>query len=404
MPEQHADLSADVVILGAGMGGFYAFTSLAKALRQRGMRKKVILVDSQDTFVFIPLLHEVTADEVSAETIGVPLAELARRAGQQFVRARVEHIDTASRTVRTSAGTIAYNYCVVALGSGVNYLNIPGAREQSLGLRTLPMALAIRQRIGSFIKEGRAANIVIVGGGYTGVELAGELATIARHFRRAGLRGKTSQLSLHLVEFNERVLPTLPEAAQRKAMRRLQALGVMLHMRASAKAVFPDRVELADSTQLASDLTIWCVGVKSSAEQFLDPDLQTKGRIAVTSYLAATNNDHVYAIGDMALGTNPDDGQPYPQLGSVAYDQGEYVGRRLAALLAGEKPAMAFHFTLPGVLVPIGKGYGLGIFGTTILEGFLPWMLRKLVFLYYLPGWRRKMLLVSRWLLHLRRR
>lgn len=388
---------ADILILGAGIGGYETFRTLKKYLAKNGFKKTITIVDQNNYFTFTPLLHEVASGSVEPAHATVPLAELVYKTPHTFVKAFVKEILPAENLVKTDAGDISYTFCVVALGSGVHYYGVPGAEKFSYHTRTLPSAMRLRtdliRRIES--REDKTA-ITIVGGGYTGVEVAGQLARLVS----SDLRKLYPQdaVTISLVEASPVLAPTLPERAQKLILKRLTKLGVKVILSSGVKEVFKDQVLLANGAKMNSDFTVWCAGIGNVAGNYMSKNMCERDRLPVTEFLNNPAHSNLYGVGDIICGHNVGTTVPYPQLGEAAHKQGEYVAKHIIATMGGRR-LQPFNFHSRGTLMPVGDRYGLFIRGSWVLTGLIAWWLRRLVYIMFVPGISRKLRIMWDWIL-----
>lgn len=392
-------IQTDILILGAGIGGHKTFRTLQKLLRRYGLKKQITIVDRNNYFTFVPLLHEVAGGAVEPGHSAIPLREVVSGTPHQFICAEINTVDPATRTVSTSEGEISYEYCVLALGSGVNFFGVPGAAEHCYTVRTLQAAMHLRETIIKKLEDTRdATTINVVGGGFSGVEVAGQLAyLIKRDFKKLY---PNDQITIGLIELGKTVVPqTLPKA-QQIIKQRLNKMGVVLHLETQVKEVAADSILLGDGSRIRSDITIWCAGVGNVAEQFLPKEYCERGRLPVTEFLTASKTDSLYGVGDVILGHNAGSEIFFPQLGEAADYEGEYVAGHIANRLRG-KPTKPFFFRSKGILMPIGDRYGVAVFGKVVLSGLPAWWLRRTVYVMFMPGFLFKLQLIFDWTLRL---
>ncbi|MBI2444551.1 MAG: NAD(P)/FAD-dependent oxidoreductase [Candidatus Magasanikbacteria bacterium] len=387
--------SADIIILGAGIGGWTAFRTLARGLRRAGLPHTIILINDTDYFTFKPLLHEVVSGSVLPEHASFSLPPKCPPP-HVFVQARVQKINPPEKTVATDRGLFSYQYCIVALGSNVNYFNIPGAAAYSYPITDLPAALRLRQALMDKIAAATThLNVVIVGGGYTGVEVAGQLAWLAR--QELSRRYPQKQTTITIVERGAQIAATLPLPAQSLVKQRLEDLGVRLLLGAAVQKVTNQAVRLADGTMLPADVTVWAAGLRHTAPDYLAPESLEKNCLPVNEHLQLVGFPTLYAIGDIAYFCPPSAASPAPQLGETAHKEGEYAARHIIAALRRRK-IKPFRFVSKGTVMPIGEHYGLLIIkNRMVLKGLLAWWFRRLVYVWYLPGPAHKLKLMLDW-------
>ena len=390
-------MQSDILILGAGIGGYETFRSLARGLKADHRLETITLVDENNYFTFIPMLHEVASGSVLPEHAVIPLRELVAGTPHQFLRAKVLQIDPKNKTVQTSSGQISYNYAVVALGSQTNFFGVPGAEEFAQHVRDLSGAKRIEETLFNILEKNPAEiTLTIVGGGYTGVELAGQFGYLATHQLKRLY--KNTKLKIRLIQASETLIPILPKKAQVLAQKQLQKMGVEILFNSAVAAVTPTDVKLKTGEILPSDLTIWSAGFKNIAENFMTVEACDRGRIPVDHFLRSPIFSNLYAIGDIACATNPGENSPIPQLAEVAHQAGQFVARHILATLQNKTTA-PFLFKTHGTLMPVGDWYGIGVWGQHVFSGRFIWWLRRTVYVHFLPGWGRKLRIVLDWTL-----
>lgn len=389
----------DIAILGAGIGGYETFRSLARLLKRKGIAKKITIIDQNNYFTFTPMLHEVASGSIEPQHCTIPLRELVYKTPHTFLKARVEKIDPEQKIISTSQGELQYEYCVVALGSSVNYFNTLGAEQYCYGVRTLPRAMELHEELFRRLESTTQQELVltVVGGGFTGVEVAGQLAHLARRDIKKLYPEK--KITIQIVEAGPTILKPLPQIAQKKIAEYLAKKDVVVHLNFQIKEVTATHLIGNGGQNLTSDFTIWSAGVKNIAEDLLGSEVCEKGCIPVNEFLQSKHHSSLYAVGDIALSFNPNSEHPQPQLGEVAHKEGEYVAHHLVATLQN-KPHKPFVFKSLGTLMTVGEWHGLALIGPFILFGRLAWWIRRTVYLMFMPGIIRKLKIVIDWTLH----
>lgn len=387
----------DILILGGGIGGYETYRSLAAQLAQSRINKKITLVDKNDYFTFVPLLHEVATGTIGANHTTIPLPELLKETPHTFIQASVQSIDPEKKKVTTDKEIITYDYCVVALGSTVNYFGIQGAEEHTLPVRTYTDALTLQKKIHAILDVSLTEPITIniIGGGFTGIEIAGQVHDIIKNFVKTHKAGRPIQLNI--IEGMKTILGPLPPKVQTTITAVLTKWRVKIYTGRLVARVNPDAIILEDGTIIYNSLAIWSGGVKNVAEPLLPAGYTEKGRMLTTPYLTHPQNNSLYAVGDVALAKNSQ-GQPIPQLGEVAHKEGKYVAKHIVAKIKG-KTVSPFIFSSKGTLIPVGSHFGAAIIGRFVFFGTLAWYLRRIVYLLFIPGWKNKWHIVTDWTL-----
>lgn len=390
-----------VVIVGAGFGGLEA----ARALRRAPVR--VTVLDRSNHHLFQPLLYQVATASLSPADIASPIRRvLARQVNTQVLLANVRAIDVARRTIVLEDDEIAYDFAIVAAGSSHAYFGHSEWARVAPGLKTLEDALAIRRRIllAFEIAERRRTDderqtlltFVIVGGGPTGVELAGALAEIARHslaheFRTIDPR----RAKVLLIERNATILPTFPEPLRRAARAALQRLGVEIREGVAVTAIEPGVVQF-DGETLRAGTVLWAAGVAaSSLGASLGVPLDRAGRVIVESDLRVPGHPELFVIGDLASFTHQAE-KPLPGLAPVAQQQGRHAAANVVRLIRG-LPTRPFHYVDYGNMATIGRGAAIADFGRIRLSGFMGWLAWLFVHIMRLVGFRNRVAVFFEW-------
>jgi NADH:quinone reductase (non-electrogenic) len=391
-----------VVIVGAGFGGIEAAAALSR------VAVDVIVLDRQNHHCFQPLLYQVATAALSPAEIAWPIRHMLRQQRNATVfMAEVEAVDLAARFVETSAGPISYDYLVIATGATHSYFGHDDWAKFAPGLKRIEDATRIRRSIllaferaelaSNDAERQRLLTFVIVGGGATGVEMAGAIAEIARQtlandFRRIDPRNSR----IILLEAGPRVMPTLPEDLSRYAERALSRMGV--DVRTSTRVIGCDaRGVDVDHGRIDASTTIWAAGVVASpAASWLGAAHDRAGRVLVRPDLSVPDHPEVFVIGDAAA-VHDDNGEPVPGVAPAAKQMGHYVGRLIAARLAG-KSLPAFRYRNLGELATIGRRAAVVKFGRLHLKGFTGWLFWSLAHIYFLIGVKNRFIVAFTWL------
>jgi len=394
-----------VVIVGAGFGGLEA----AKALRHAPVEMTVI--DRVNHHCFQPLLYQVATAALSPADIAWPIRSiLATQKNTRVVMADVTAIDTDAKEVRTDrTAPFRYDFLVIATGVTHSYFGHDEWAPYAPGLKRIEDATEIRRRLlrafeAAEVSEDaaerrRLMNFIVVGGGPTGVELAGACAEVARYvlsrdFRRIDPR--TSRILL--IEAGPRILPTFPQDLARYAHRTLERMGVEVFTATAVSDCDETGVGTADGRRFEGATIVWAAGVMASpAAQWLGAAHDKAGRIAVAPDLKVEGADNVYAIGDVARVTRLD-GRPLPGIAPTAKQMGRYVGRAIAARVAGRPAPGPFRYRHYGDLATIGRRAAIVSIGRFRLRGFLGWLFWSIIHIYFLIGTRHRLMVAFEWL------
>jgi NADH dehydrogenase len=344
--------AAHVVIVGMGFAGLAAVKRLAKA------RLRVTLVDRNIYSTFQPLLYQVATGGLTPSDVAYPLRGFAHKFGAHFHRGEVTGIDAAARTITLTDGEeIGYDYLVLATGVSAAYYGVTGADKHSYALYTRRDAIRLRDEILAALERlsagerGRETSITVVGGGATGVETAGTLAEL-RNIALATAYPDIDRSRLHikLVEQAPALLAPYVPALQEYAHRQLLDRGIEVRLNATIKEITADQVILSDGEHLHSDVTIWAAGI-TGPEAIKDWGLPQGrgGRIEVGPDLRVSGQDRIFAIGDIALTSDP-----LPQLAQPSLQMGRFAGEQIVRLEAG-RPTGTFAYHDKGIMATIGR-------------------------------------------------
>jgi NADH dehydrogenase len=405
-PEPHLPR---IVIIGGGFGGLNA----ARALRRAAVQ--ITLVDRRNFHLFQPLLYQVATGGLSPANIAAPLrAIVARQPNCDVLLGDVKSFDVDNRIVQLEGGEISYDTLIVAAGARHSYFGHPEWERFAPGLKTIEDATEIRRRmLMAFESAERAAEIegrhnllifVVVGGGPTGVEMAGTMAEIARHTLRREFRHiDPSDSQIILVEAGDRVLAAYPPDLSAKAQQSLEQLGVVVRLNTMVTGVAADHVLLkfaGSEERLATSAVVWAAGVEASplAKSLADATgakLDRAGRISVKPDLTLPGHPEVFVLGDMASYVHNGEG-PLPGVAPVAIQQGRYIARLIRASLRG-RPLPSFHYRNLGSMATIGRSAAVADFGKVHFSGFIAWMTWLVVHLLNLVGFRNRLLVLVQW-------
>jgi len=390
-----------VLILGGGFGGLWATRALASA------PVRVTLVDRTNHHLFQPLLYQVATAGLSAPDIAAPLRHiLHRQRNVTVLLGEVRAIDLALRKVTLDHGDVDYDYLVVATGTTHAYFGNDAWAAHAPGLKTLDDALVIRRRVLSAFEAAerednplaRAAwlNFVVIGGGPTGVELAGTLAEIARHtlpreFRRCDPRSA----QIHLLEAGPRVLAAMPESLSRSALTQLQRLGVDVHTGQAVTAIDAQGVSLG-AIRIESRCVLWAAGVAASPlGRQLGAALDRAGRVSVQSDLSIEGHPDVFVLGDLAHVVQAN-GQTVPGIAPAAKQMGAHVAAVIRARLR-HKTAKPFRYRDYGNLATIGRMAAVVDLGRVKFSGLIAWWFWLAAHIFFLIGFRNRIVVMLDW-------
>lgn len=392
-----------VVIAGAGFGGIEAARALAKSVVD------VTIVDRQNHHCFQPLLYQVATAALSPADVAWPIRHIFRRqANATVLMAEVRGIDLDGRLVHTDAIDIPYDYLVLATGAAHSYFGHDEWAEAAPGLKRIEDATRIRRRIliaferaelaRTEAERRRLLTFVIVGAGATGVEMAGAIGdvarqTLAKDFRRIDPRSAR----IILVEAGPRVMPALSEHLADYVCRSLAAKGVEIMTATRVTGCDPRGVD-TDRGRIDAATIVWAAGVVASpAAQWLGAAHDRAGRVTVGADLSVPGHREVFAIGDTAAAAAPD-GRPVPGIAPAAKQMGRYVGRLIAARVAGVTEVAPFRYRHEGDLATVGRRAAVVKLGRLELTGFIGWLFWGVVHIYFLVEVRDRFLVAFQWL------
>jgi NADH dehydrogenase len=392
-----------IVIVGAGFAGLAVARGLAR------LPADVTLIDRQNHHLFQPLLYQVATAGLSPADIAWPVRHLlSRQPNARVLMGEVTAVDAARKVVMLEAGPIAYDCLVLATGATHGYFGRDEWAAHAPGLKTLDDATAIRRRILlAFERAEMASNpaeiarlltIAIVGGGPTGVELAGAVAELARRALARDFRViDPRQTRVLLIEAGPRLLPHFPESLSRYSASALARLGVDVWLGRAVTHCGADGVRLGGE-HIRAGTVVWAAGVAASpAARWLGIQADRAGRVPVASDLRAPGLEDVWVIGDTALAKNPD-GAPLPGIAPVAKQQGAYVARAIAARIAGRGRASPFVYRDRGLLATIGRTAAVIAYKRLRLKGWLAWWIWGAAHVYFLVSLRNRLIVVTQWL------
>jgi NADH dehydrogenase len=390
-----------VLILGGGFGGLWATRALASA------PVRITLVDRTNHHLFQPLLYQVAMAGLSSPDIAAPLRHILRR--QHNVTVLMDEaraIDVAGHRVTLANGSIDYDYLIIATGSRHAYFGHDDWAGYAPGLKTLDDGFLIRRRMLDAFEfaeresdpaiQAEWLNFVIVGGGPTGVELAGTLAEIARHtlpreFRRSDPR----KAGIHLVEAGPCVLPSMPASLSAKAHRQLERLGVTVLTDHAVTDIDARGVLLGDR-RIAARTVLWAAGVAASR---LGADLGAErdraGRVKVAADLSLPGHPEIFVIGDLAALSQ--DGKPVPGVAPAAKQMGAYAARAIRDRLAGRTPA-PFRYHDYGNLATIGRMAAVVDLRGLRFSGAFAWLFWVFAHIFFLIGFRSRFVVMTEWI------
>ncbi len=392
-----------IVIVGAGFGGLSAANGLA------GAAADVTVIDRRNHHLFQPLLYQVATAGLSPAQIASPIRAILRSAANvRVLLGRVTGVDMERRTVTLEDRMLAYDHLLLATGARHAYFGHDDWEKVAPSLKKIDDATAIRRRILVAFENAEAEQttearrrfltFVVIGGGPTGVEMAGAIAELARVALRHDFRNiDPREARIVLVEAGPRVLAAFPPTLSDAARKSLERLGVEVRLGTAVTQCDEAGVTIGDD-RLEAATIIWAAGVAaSSAAKWLGVQPDRVGRVVVGPDLTVAGHPEIFCIGDTAH-VRGADGQPLPGLAPVAKQQGAYVARVLRARLAGKPASGPFRYRNFGTMATIGRRAAVADFGWIRISGTLAWLLWGAVHVSFLIGFRNRLVVILDWL------
>lgn len=393
-----------IVIIGAGFGG----VALAKALKNKPF--EVLLIDRNNFHTFQPLLYQVATGGLEADSIAYPIRRIFRGYDHfRFQMADVLELNLNDNSITTTVGNFEYDYLVIACGSTNNYFNFEPVSDYLLPLKSVANALNIRSfimqnlelAIASFDTNERKElmNIAIIGGGPTGIELAGALAEMRRYVLPKDFpQIDFNSMVISLYEAAPKLLANMSEQASEKSFQYLKKLGIDVHLNSKVKSYDSKTIFLEDGNQFHTDTVLWTAGVKGNIINGSPKELIVPGnRLAVNEFNQVKGFDNVYAIGDIAAFITPDQPKGLPMLAPVAVQQGEKLANNFVRQAKG-KPMQAFSFNNQGVMATIGRNKAVVDLPKIKFQGAFAWFVWMFVHVVSLVGFRNKLVTLIIWM------
>jgi len=392
--------SRSVVVIGAGFAGLAVIRGLKRS------RARLSVIDRQNYHLFQPLLYQVATASLNPSDIAAPIRRIARnQENAEILLGDVTGIDPARKVVHLADGEVPYDILVLAAGATHSYFGHPEWEDHAPGLKSIEDALEIRRRmlLAFEIAERETderlrrewLTFVVVGGGPTGVELAGTLREVARmtlakdftHIDPATAR-------VILIEGSPRVLPPYAPELSESARKQLDGLGVEVRTGAVVTHIDAEGVEIGDE-RIASRTVLWAAGVAASPlGRALGVPLDRAGRVQIQADLTVPGHPDVYVIGDLAH--LEQDGKPVPGVAPAAAQMGKHAAKNIVRTLAG-RPKLPFRYVDKGSMATIGRGAAVAQIGKFRITGFLAWLLWMFVHVMFLVGFRNRLIVVIQW-------
>ena len=384
-----------VVILGAGFGG------LTAARKMAGFAD-VTVVDRHNFQTFLPLLYQVSTAGLAADHVAHPVRGALRKTGVQFRMGTPISVDHKNKSVKLdSSEVLEFDYLVVALGSATADFGVPGVNEHALGMKSVHEALTIRAEVLRRFEDlcrfedETIFSISVVGGGPTGVEMAGAFAELVRGPLKNDQKHAAAHIKINLIEAGPRILPMFSEKLSARGKTDLEKLGVNVHLNTAVKEIKSRMIEISNGSQIPSEVTIWAAGVKGepTGAKLNLPLINT--RIDVENTLQVKHYPHIFAIGDIA-GFVGENGRMLPMVAPVALQQGRHVAKQIKRIATGQdlKP---FRYIDKGSMATIGRHKAIVEVKNLRMTGVLAWYAWLWLHLFYLLGGRNKIGTMADW-------
>lgn len=394
-----------VVIIGGGFGGI----NIAKKLDNE--KYQVVMFDRQNYHGFWPLLYQVATAGLEPDAIAEPLRKMFGSDDYKdfhFRLVKVTGINPSSKTVSTLIGDLPYDYLVVATGTKSNYFGNDQIKKYSFPLKQIPDALNLRSQLlqsfeqASMTKNAEIRqsllNIVIVGGGPTGVELAGALAEMKRYVLPTDYPGLDfSQMNIYLVEGLDRVLPPMSPEASAKTKQYLEEMDISIKLNTLVESYDGNVATLKGGEQIRTHTLVWAAGVAGALVDGLPPESVERGRILVNQFNQVLGFSDIFAIGDIAFMKSEEFPRGHPGVAQPAIQQGQLLSKNLNRLIRNEQ-LEPFKYFDKGSLAIIGRSRAVAdLPGNRHISGFFAWIIWLFVHIAYLVGFRNKLVVLSNW-------
>ncbi|MEO8086029.1 MAG: NAD(P)/FAD-dependent oxidoreductase [Bacteroidota bacterium] len=388
-----------IVIVGGGFAGL----KLAKKLSKK--KYQVVLLDRNNYHTFQPLLYQVAMGELEPDSIAYPLRKSIHGSSLVFRMADVLRINPEDQTLNTSQGKLKFDQLIIASGSKANYFGNDNIAKYAFSLKSIPGALDIRswifQSLESAVLENKAEasiNIVIVGGGPTGVEIAGALSDLKNHVLPKDYQELSfSRFKIYIIEGSKKILNAMSNEASVHSRRYLEKMGVEIKTGHLVKDFDGARVLLSTGEMIPTNILIWSAGVTGNpVEGIAESSVHRNMRYKVDRYNRILGYENIYAVGDVASMEDPFE-KNHPMLAPVAIQQATNLARNLN--IRSAKPWKKFRYSNKGVLATVGRNKALADFGALHLRGFFAWLIWVFVHLMTLVGFRNRLIVFINWLI-----
>jgi NADH:ubiquinone reductase (H+-translocating) len=397
-----------VAIIGGGFAGL----KLAKSLS--GANVQVVLIDKNNYHTFQPLLYQVATSGLNGASIAYPFRKFFEKQENFYFRmTEVLSVEADQKLLRTKIGTIAYDYLVIATGAETNFFGNEQMQRNAIALKSISDAVMLRNTILCNLENALQAqdeeqlnslmDFVIVGGGPTGVEMAGALSELRKHvFPKDYKELNIKQMDINLIQSGDQLLKGMSEKASRKSLQYLEDYGVKVWLNRRVKSYDGEIVTLDSGEQLKAQTLIWTAGVVGSPVNGLSQESITKGnRILVNEYNQVKGYDHIFAIGDVACMITSEYPEGHPMVAQPAIQQGKLLARNLVRILKGQQPE-PFSYHDQGSMATIGRNHAvadLKMFGREFrTQGFLAWLIWMFIHLISIISFKNRLIVLLNWM------
>lgn len=390
-----------VLIIGGGFGGLAIANSL------KGANLDITLIDKNNFHNFQPLLYQVATGGLEPDSIAYPIRRIFRNSANiKFRLAEVHQVNKNSNTVSTSIGELPYDYLVIATGSTNNFFNFEPIKNKFFTLKSVTDALDVRSYIMQKLEKAIAQvdeqkndliNLVIIGGGPAGIELAGAIAEMKKYVLPKDFPEiDFNKMHIILLEASPKLLAAMSEISSTKSYDYLKEMGVDVRLNSKVVAYDNDSVELENGDTFNTDLVVWTAGVKGNPIDGLQENIIGGNRIAINEFNQVVGQNNVFAIGDVAAYINDENPRGLPMLAQVAIQQGEHVAKNIKHLTQG-KALETFVYNDKGTMATIGRNRAVVDLPKIKFQGRFAWFVWMFIHLISLVGFRNKLVILIDW-------